>query len=237
MTRIMSIFTALVMAISLFASYVPSADAAEASKFFFDYTDGYKPNATNTPYTNTNTRASYDASQKALKITTAGKRADEANGQKIGQMQWLPETADTNVPIAEYPYFAVKIKVASDAVTEPTSHYSARVSYSGSFGTILKPLAGYDSYTTGKWVLYICDGYTVLNNSSYYGDGRWLGNIFRITENKDLADGKVHDLAWVQWAGAFSSTALKAAKSGGEPAAAALSWLLISSTAGTGVSL
>lgn len=205
MKRIVCIITTLVMMVGLFASYSSMVDAAEATDFFFDYTDGYTPSDADKPYTNTNTKASYDASQKAIKITTAGKRADEANGQKIGQMLWLPETADTNVSIKDYPYFAVKIKVASSEVKEPTSHYSARVNYSGSFGTILQPLEGYDSYTVGKWVLYICDGHTVLNHSTYYGDGRWLGNIFRVTENTALADGKVHDLAWVQWAGAFSS--------------------------------
>ena len=205
MKRSIAMVSVLVMLVSLLTSYMPSASAAGASGFFFDYTYGYTQTDANKPNPNTNTRVSYDSTQEALKITTAGKRADEANGQKIGQMIWLPENKNTNVSIEDYPYFAIKIKTADIAVTEVSMQMSARSGYSSSFGSILQPLEGYDSYEVGKWVLYICDGNSVLNNSSYYGDGRWYGNLISITNNKDLADGKVHDLAWVQWAGVFAS--------------------------------
>ena len=79
MKRIVCIITTLVMMVGLFASYSSMVDAAEATEFFFDYTDGYTPSDVGKPYTNTNTKASYDASQKAIKITTAGKRAGEAS--------------------------------------------------------------------------------------------------------------------------------------------------------------
>ena len=209
MKKQLSLLLAISLLVGLFAVYTPAPVAAASgrSAYFFDYTNGYTQT---TEGFESNTLGVHDPKEKALKITTAGKSVGDTGYDSIGVIRWSPPKnaggSYQAVSIAQYPYFAVKIKVADDAVTESTVHYSARTGINTSFGAILKPLAGHDTYETGKWVLYICDGNSVLANAGYTDTaGRWLGNKFFVTQNTELVDGTVKDLAWIQWAGAFAT--------------------------------
>ncbi len=177
---------------------LPKAEGA--SDYFFDFTQGVNTTPGDTALyvgIEGNTSMSYNADVKAMEIATKAGDTSDVNMAKFQFFNGDGIPAATEPVVSEYPYFAMKLKLATTDITPGTSILTRNDEKKAWVSLPVK----YEMNT--DWQLVIVDGSALTDPTVW-----WL-NIFNLIANKPanaaLYDGTAETIGFVQWAGAFDS--------------------------------
>ncbi len=177
---------------------LPKAEGA--SDYFFDFTQGVNTTPGDTALyvgIEGNTSMSYNADVKAMEIATKAGDTSDVNMAKFQFFNGDGIPAATEPVVSEYPYFAMKLKLATTDITPGTSIITRNDKKNAWVSLPVK----YEMTT--DWQLVMVDASAVTDPSVW-----WL-NIFNLIANKPanaaLYDGTAETIGFVQWAGAFDS--------------------------------
>ena len=141
-----------------------------------------------------NTTVAYDATEGAIKISPKDLTQVDASRFEIRAND------SSRIEVKEYPVIAIKIKTKN--TTRPFGGIWPGTANNGSTSKYKAKDVCQTYSRTGDWELLLYDG---SKTTDQYYSGQWYGMIVRLMSNNITPTED--DVCWVEWAGAFKTTA------------------------------